>query len=859
MSVLRLPAGLTILALTLAAVAGALGAEKRLAAPAAARRAVSFARDVQPLLARRCVACHGPDQQKAGLRLDRKADALRGGDTGRAIVPGTSAESLLVRYVTGHVPGKVMPPVGPRLTAAQVDALRAWIDDGAEWTEAAAPAAPARASHWAFQPPRPPKLPQTKRQDWARNPIDRFILARLERERLQPSPSADRPTLIRRLTLDLHGLLPTPAEVEAFVQDRSPDAYEKLVDRLLASPHFGERWARHWLDLARYADSDGYEKDLPRPYAYLYRDWVIHALNADMPFDQFTREQLAGDLLPNATLEQKIATGFHRNTLKNREGGADPEEDRSKATVDRTNTTGSVWLGLTVGCAECHTHKYDPISHREYYSLYAFFNSAQEVDLPAATAAEQEAHRQALARHAADGERLAAALATFEREQLSMRQAAWEKTAVGSEALPESIRAILRTEPDQRTPAQQAALAQHFRTVDPELARLTRALAEHPKKAPAPPPTRAQTLAESPKPPATFIHVRGDFLRKGEPVQPQTLGVLPPLSPTSGTPTRLDLARWLVDGRNPLTARVTVNRVWQQLFGRGLVATPDDFGVRGERPSHPELLDWLATGFAGVSSSGFQVSGSANPKPWSLKSLIRVIVSSATYRQSSRHRPELEARDPKNLLLARQTRFRPEAEVVRDLYLAASGLLNRSVGGPCIRPPLPADIAALGYANSVKWTESQGAERYRRGMYIFFQRTVPYPMLATFDAPDSNVTCTRRERSNTPLQALTLLNDPVFFECAQALGRRVVTEQSSTEARLVHAFRLCLARDPSATERVRLRRLYAELLQLCGADAGQAAKLAGSPLPAGVSPVEAAAWTAVARTIMNLDEFVTRE
>jgi len=773
--------------------------------------AVDFSRDVRPVLVARCFSCHGPDQKQGGLRLDRRADALRGGDHGAVIVPGKAAASPLIRYVAGSDPKKVMPPTGPRLTAAQVGVLRAWVDQGASWPEAAAQGA--AASHWAFRPPIRPRPPAVRDRAWVRNPIDSFVLARLERERLRPAPEAGRATLLRRAHLDLTGLPPTPAELDAFLTDPAPDAYERVVDRLLASPHFGERWGRHWLDLARYADSDGYEKDLPRPYAYLYRDWVIRALNADMPFDRFTIEQMAGDLLPAATVEQKIATGFHRNTLKNREGGVDQEEDRNKIAVDRVNTTGAVWLGLTVGCAECHSHKYDPLSQREYFGLFAFFNSVSDVELPVPTAAEQQAYDQA--------------------------RAAWQAERGRLEGLVAAARAG---------------------TDAAALRKAEAALAEHGKKQPPPPATKAQITIETDPPPPTHVHIRGDFLRKGERVEPHTPAVLPPLAGGPGArPTRLDLARWLVSPGHPLTGRVTVNRVWQHLFGRGLVGTPDDWGKRGERPTHPELLDWLAVEFGGRPSDAPPEPGSP-VRPWSLKSLVRLVVTSATYRQSSEPRPDLRQRDPRNLLLARQSRFRPEAEIMRDLVLAVSGLLHREVGGPSIRPPLPADIAALGYANSVKWTETTGPARYKRGMYIFLQRTVPYPLLATFDAPDSNTACTRRERSNTPLQALTLLNDPAFVEGAQALGRRLVAEGGpSPEGRVGLAFRLCLSREPTSTEAERLTAFQREIARLCAADPQAARKLAGPGPDPGSDPAELASWVAVARTVLNLDEFLTRE
>ncbi len=663
-----------------------------------------------------------------------------------------------------------------------------------------------RSAHWAFQPVRRPAVPLVKQRAWPRNEVDHFVLARLEAAKLAPAPEADRATLIRRLSLDLVGLLPSSAEVEAFVNDLRPEAFEQLVDRLLQSPHFGERWGRHWLDLARYADSDGYEKDLPRPYAYLWRDWVISAFNRDLLFDQFTLEQLAGDQLPNATREQQIATGFHRNTLTNREGGVDQEEYRVKTVKDRVDTTSTVWLGLTIGCANCHSHKYDPISQKEYYGLFAFFNGSQEVDLPTPPRAEEvEEYRKAKVGFDADQAKLQSALADYEAKHPTARAAK-----------------------------------------EAEWTKLNQAVLDHAKRAPAPPQPKAMALADHPKPPATFVNVRGDFLRPGEAVAAGfTPAILHELKSANNAPTRLDLARWLVDPGNPLTARVHVNRMWQWLFGQPLVRTTNDFGTRGERPSHPELLDWLASEFVA--------------RGWSQKQLIKTLVLSAGYRQSSRTRPELLQRDPKNALLARQNRFRLEAELVRDIALQAGGLLNPEVGGPSIRPPLPADIAALGYANSVRWPESQGAERYKRGLYIFFQRTVPYPMLTTFDSPDGNNACTRRERSNTPLQSLTLLNDPVFFSCAQALGRRVVREsEPSTLAKgLRRLFQLTLNRTPTTSELTRLSQLHSSIYAECRANPDAAAQLCGDLKPS--DPAMTAAWIVLARAVLNLDEFVTRE
>ncbi len=556
------------------------------------------------------------------------------------------------------------------------------------------------------------------------SPIDRFILARLEREHLPPSPEADRPTLIRRLSLDLTGLPPTPAETDAFLADPASGAYERLVDRLLASPHFGERWGRHWLDLARYADSSGYQVDRERPWAWVYRDWVIDSFNRDQPFDQFTIEQLAGDLLPNPTPEQLIATGFHRMTLSNHEDGIDPAEFVAKAKVDRVATTGLVWLGLTLGCAECHSHKYDPISQREFYQTYAFFNATEELDVPL---------------------------------------------------------------PDGRT---------------------------------------AYTLVRLTNAPKTFVHVRGDYQRHGDEVQPAFLQAVstrghqqPQAEMTS--PTRLDLARWLVAPENPLTARVAVNHIWLHLFGRGLVATTEDFGVRGEAPTHPELLDWLAR--------EFQRSG------WSRKQLIRLIVTSSAYRQSSHVRSELLARDPDNRLLARQGRFRLESEILRDEALSVSGLLNPRIGGKSFRPHLPEDVKWLSTAGAWSWTDDTGPDLQRRSLYIYAQRTVAHPLLPTFDQADSSQACTRRERSDNPLQALTLLNNETFTACARALATRIAAEPPADQIRF--AFRTCLGREPGREELKRLNELTAKTRAVA---------------PTNEFPI-------LAQTLLNLDEFLTRE
>jgi mono/diheme cytochrome c family protein len=806
---------------------------------------VDYLRDIKPILAQNCYACHGPDKHRSGLRLDTAAAVLHGGNSGPAVIAGQSGESLLVKAVTGAKDVKAMPPKEPRLTAQQIALLRTWIDQGAKapLSEVAATAAN-RSKHWAFQKPVRPAEPAVKDPSWVRNPIDRFILARLEREGLTPSPEAGRVTLLRRLSLDLLGLPPTLEEVEAFLHDDRPDGYERLVDRLLASPHYGERWGRHWLDLARYADSNGYSIDAPRSI-WKYRDWVLDALNRDMPFDEFTIEQLAGDLLPSATLDQRIATGFHRNTSINQEGGINVEQFRIESIVDRVNTTGSVFLGLTVGCAQCHDHKFDPLSQREYYQLFAFLNNVDEPTLDLATPEATRQRKQVRAR-----------VAALEKERKlfdtysAAAQDRWESglTPSDRQRLPPAIRAILEIPENGRIEKQKQTLTAYYRQLDlarhvvgglgdplPFLAASHAALARFRTsvekqiaalKKSEPQAVTTMVVQERKQPRTTHVLLGGDFTRPGATVTPSVPAVLPPLqaqgSQATGL-TRLDLARWFVDRDNPLTARVTVNRLWLHHFGIGLVETENDFGTQGTPPSHPELLDWLATEF--------------HARNWSLKAMHRLIVTSATYRQASRHRPELVAVDARNRLLARQSRLRLEAEVVRDVALAASGLLTPKIGGPSVHPPQPEGIYRFTQVPR-DWKADSGPDRFRRGLYTYFWRSAPHPGLIVFDAPDATSACTRRNRSNTPLQALTLLNDEAFFEFAQALAARVLREAGPDDReRLRHAFRLCLARSPSALEEKRLGELLATHTTASLHDA----------------------WITMARVLLNLDEFITRE
>ncbi len=836
---------------------------------AKATAAVDYERQVKPLFARYCGECHGAERQKSGLRLDTAAAARQGGDSGAAIVAGKSGESLLIQALNGVEGIAPMPPKGkPAPTADEIALLAAWINQGARGPISETPGAERRpaSDHWSFRPVIRPTAPATKNAAWVRNPIDAFILARLEREGLGPSPEADRPTLIRRLYLDLLGLSPPIAEVDAFVADPRPDAYERLVTRLLASPHYGERWGRHWLDLARYADSNGFTRDFARTI-WKYRDWVIGAVGRDMPFDQFTVEQIAGDMLPGATLEQRIATGFHRNTMLNEEGGTDPEQFRIESVVDRINTTGIVFLGLTVGCAQCHEHKYDPISQREYYRLFAFLNNADEpiLDLPTEDEVKSglvKKRDELRSEIAALEEEFTTSAAEFEESLV-----AWEKSLDGEQKakLPPEVLNAVNIIPEMRTEQNKIDLVVYFkrhpvaRKRFPLLDRIAKLRTAEPKF------VTTLVLHERTQPRETHIHIRGDFLRHGARVMPGVPAVLPPLSSGIGEATRLDLARWLVDPANPLTPRVTANRVWQKYFGRGIVETENDFGTQGTPPTHPELLDWLAAEFVAPTSDPFPASeagasdGRAAPRPWSLKHLHAVIVTSATYRQASKHRADLAEGDPANRLYGRQSRLRIDAEIVRDAALSAGGLLNGAIGGPSVHPPQPEGVFDF-TQDKKSWNTAVGPDRYRRAMYTYLWRSSPYPAMTVFDFPDATVTCTRRTRSNTPLQSLTLANDPQFVEFAQGLAVRVLKEAPAGDAeRLRFAFRTCLAREPGAAEAQRLTQLLALQRTAFAGDLKEAAELTPPLLSVPANVQEFAAWTALARVLLNLDEFITRE
>jgi mono/diheme cytochrome c family protein len=768
---------------------------------------VDFARDVRPILAAHCYECHGPDKQKGALRLDSRAVALRGGVSGHTIVPGKSQASHILDRLRGLGGEDRMPFKKPPLTEPQIATLAAWIDAGAPWPDNLAGDDKPANLHWSFLKPVRRDPPAVKQNDWVRNPIDAFVLARLEKEGIKPSPEAPKETLLRRVSLDLTGLPPTPQEIDAFLSDTSPDAYDKQVERLLSSSAYGERWGRHWLDAARYADSNGYSHDNPRSI-WKYRDWVVSAVNQDMPFDRFTLEQLAGDLLPNATVDDKVATGFHRNTQINTEGGIDAEQFRVESVIDRTNTTGAVWLGLTVGCAQCHNHKFDPIAQKEYYRFFAFFNNSDEPELRFGTPEDE-----------ARGRRI--------------------------DQLEAELQPFASNPDDAAIKAKRAELAKLRKQ---EKGILTTLVIEERKTSPR----------------TTHVLTKGDFTRPAEAVTPGVPLVLHPLNVEN--PTRVDLARWLTSADNPLTARVMVNRMWQQYFGHGLVQTENDFGTQGTPPTHPELLDWLATEFMSPSTRSTR-SGQAPPalsersesKGWSLKAMHRLIVTSSTYRQSSAARPDLATVDPTNKLLARQSRLRIDAEVVRDVALAASGLLSRKMGGPPVFPPQPEGVTSVGQVKH-EWKESKGEDRYRRGLYTFVFRNSMHPLLGSFDAPDATSTCTRRLRSNTPLQALNLLNDEAFVEFAQALASRTLAEAPSDDAaRVDYAFRLCTGRKPTEDERQSLLSLLEKQAKSFEASPGEAKPLSGKRAPKEMPPARFAAWVIVSRVLLNVDETITRE
>lgn len=752
---------------------------------------IPFNRDIRPILSNHCFKCHGSDWKKGGLSLLTRESATKKLASGSpAIVPFASDSSQILKRVSSRDESERMPPTGDPLTPSQIAKLKTWIDQGAQYE-----------MHWAYQKPSwAPIQAIFQAMPSPRHPVDKLIQSRLNQEGLQPAPEADRAILIRRLSLDLIGLPPSPEEVDAFVNDGSSNAYEIVVDRLLASPHYGEHQARFWLDLARYADTNGYEKD-GRRSIWPYRDWVIQAFNRDMPFDRFTIEQLAGDLLPNATIEQKIATGFHRNTMVNAEGGIDDEEFRIAAVVDRVNTTMEVWMGITMACAQCHNHKFDPFSQKEYYGLFAFFNSTN--DHGNSTAPEIPAMSPLLA-HQLETNR--AEVARLEKGQSSIGLVLGLPGAFGLNKIQRDLVGIATTLK----------------------------------------PATTLVMQELPRPRTTRILLRGNHKTPGDEVKPSVPEIFPPPATGAGPPNRLLFARWLVSPENPLVGRVLMNRIWARYFGRGLVDTLEDFGYQGELPSHPELLDFLALELV--------------KKNWSLKAMHRLLVTSATYRQSSIGSRELLERDPYNRLLARGSRIRLDAEQIRDNALAISGLLDRKLGGPSVFPFQPEGIWTNPYSGD-KWTMSSGGDQYRRGIYTFWRRTAPYAAFMAFDAPSREVACERRSRTNTPLQALATLNDRVFLEASIALTQRVLQHDADDTDRIEYAFRLCVARKPLPAEAALLGKLLVDNRERYQKDLAAARALTKSiprTNPNSDRPAEMAAWIILVNLLLNLDETVMR-
>lgn len=820
---------------------------------------VDFNREVRPILAENCFYCHGQDGNKrqGELRLDQRQVAL----DRRAIVPADVAGSVLLQRVHSTDADLQMPPPnsGRSLTEQQKQTLQRWIEQGAKYSE-----------HWAFTVPQSPAVPAVRNTAWVRNPIDNFVLSRLESEGLQPAPEADRSVLIRRLSIDLTGLPPTPQEVDAFVASTDPMAWEQLVDRLLSSPHYGERMALPWLDAARYADSNGFQQD-GDTWQWIWRDWLVSALNQDLPFDQLTIWQLAGDLLPDPTTEQKIASGFNRNHLLNGEGGAIPEEQRWVILFDRMETTATTWLGLTLNCAQCHDHKYDPLTQRDYYSLLDGFNRVPEsgtpqyfssrirvaapfLEVPSAAFQQRQEELQA-AINMADEQIRAATADEFQKWQEAVQAAG---ALPGGDALPAALKLLLAKPAADRSAEEQSAVQSELQKlfdqkVLPSMRDRVPAIGQKEQAAGRLAEFRADQLPRvmimsDAQPRETRILNRGDYLTPGDKVEFSTPAFLPAL-PADAPRNRLGFARWLVSGQHPLTARVQVNRMWQYFFGTGLVRTSEDLGVQSEYPEHLPLLDWLAVEFP--------------LRGWSVKQMHRLIVTSAAYRQSSRVTPELSLRDPENRLMARASRFRMPAMILRDWALASAGLLDDRIGGPPVYPYQPDGIwesLAITKERDFTYPASSGSDLYRRSLYTFWRRTVgPANM---FDASNRQACRVRMTPTSTPLHALTTLNDPTWVEAARVLAERCLLESSDTDGRLTLAFRRVAGRVPSAADLVVLRRLLQRQQQIYSTDAAAAKALLSTgtaPRNGSIDDAEHAAWTAVCLAVLNLDEVLVRQ
>ena len=831
-----------------------------------AAESLNFNRDIRPILSNHCFDCHGfdPKNREAELRLDTYDGAtaqLESGE-GQAIVPGKPEKSILLARVISHDVDEKMPPeeADKPLTKEQVALLRQWIIEGAKYER-----------HWSFVAPVRPDLPTVSQESWARNPVDRFIFSKLEKQELSPSPEANKATLIRRLSLDLIGLPPTPAEVKAFIEDESKDAYEKAVDRLLASPRYGERMAQRWLDIARYADTMGYQADWERTQ-WRWRSWVIDAYNRNLPFDQFTIEQIAGDMLPGATIEQKIASGFNRNHRINAEAGIIPQEFLVEYVVDRVETTSTAWMGLTMGCARCHDHKYDPISQREFYQLFSFFYSVPEKGRDGRSKGHADpAIRVAVRGKQAEYDRLVKVRAAAENaipeliKKYAKHRASWQTSATKrvrnrkpDPTWPKDVVAALRVDPKKRTAKQRRRLTDYHLSTLAEGTeaikrrdQLRKELAEFEKQYT----TMVMVMSELKQPRQAFVLDRGTYDRPTEKVSAGVPKSLPQLS-NDEPRNRLALARWLASEKHPLTARVAVNRHWSMLMGTGLVATPEDFGLQGEWPSHPALLDWLATEYVRLG--------------WNTKKLLKLIVTSSTYRQSSAIRPKPHEADPKNRLLARMSRVRLPAEIIRDQALYASGLLVEKIGGPSVKPYQPPGLwAEFSFQKRRPFStdfydQDRGEKLYRRSIYTFWKRSVPPPSMATFDAPSREMCIVSRPRTNTPLQALALMNDVTYVEAASSLAARTMSEIGTTNPDDVirSMFLRMLSRSPDEEERTLLRKGYERRRALFAKKPVEAKKLlevGESAVPKKLDTVELAAYSTVAMTIMNLDESINRE
>jgi len=844
----------------ISAVLGAVLFGRADAPPAAAK--VDFAREVLPILSENCFQCHGPDagSRKGKLRLDTREGALRQEDP--VILPGKSATSEVIRRVMSMAKSEMMPPPQSKkkLSAQQIETLKRWVDQGAVW-----------GRHWAFEKPQRPPLPAVRNQAWVRNGIDAFVLARLEKEGLAPAPEASKETLIRRVSLDLTGLPPTPEEVDAFLKDDSPAAYEKVVDRLLASPRYGERMVWEWLDAARYADSNGYQGDGERTM-WPWRDWAIKAFNDNMPFDQFTVWQLAGDLLPSPTIEQKMATAFLRNHMINGEGGRIAEENRVEYVMDMTETTATVWLGLTMTCCRCHDHKFDPVLQKEYYGLFAFFNQTPVNggggDPQTKPVIEQMSPKDQ-AELAGVQQQIGEAAKELDKLEESLFPRDTGKSADESpmaKELPKEVKDALKQSAGKRNKGQLAQLEKHFTGKDAvyldkvkALNKLVNARDDINRRI-----VRVMVMEDMATPRDTFILDKGLYNKQKAKVPAGVPGTLPPL-PADAPLNRLTLAKWIVSADQPLTARVIVNRYWQQFFGAGLVKTVEDFGVQGERPPNPELLDWLATEFATPASGGREAASGGRKSPgdesaWDLKKLCRLIVTSAAYRQSSRVTPALFERDPQNRLLARGPRGRMPSWMIRDQALAASGLLVERIGGPPVKPYQPAGIWEEATFGGKRYQQDKGEALYRRSVYTFWRRIVGPTLF--FDSAARQTCTVKQTRTNTPLHALTTLNDVTFVEAARAMAERVLMAEGSDSERIERAFRLVLARKPKADELEILRGGLKRLRGQYAADAAAAKKLLAvgeSKRNEKLDATEHAAFTGLCNLIMNLDEALTKE